>query len=262
MRRPPQLMALAALVSLFALPAAAQSVDEIVSKNLEAKGGLALLRQTNSVKMTGTFTAFQPPAAPGEAPAEVTMAMTTWAKRPSFVRREVEVPAPAGQAAARGPSRPTKVISAADGSTVWMQQGTNPPVELPAAQASQMLQNSEFDSVFVAYHDKDITIDLVGVEKLNGKDAYHLAVKRKNGPVQQYFLDRETGLETRVVTDVSQGGSTAKISTELSDYRNVDGRMVPFKMRQLVDGQPAAEMAIDRVEFNVDMPDSLFKLPR
>ncbi len=185
MRRPLQLVALTAIVSLFAFPAAAQSVDEIVSKNLQAKGGLDLLRQTNSVKMTGTFTTLQPPAAVGDNPTPVTMPMTTWAKRPNFVRREVEITAPAGQSPARGPSRPMKMISAADGSTVWMQQGTNPPVELPAAQASQMLQNSEFDSVFVAYRDKDVTIDLVGVEKVNGKDTYHLAVRRKDGPVQE-----------------------------------------------------------------------------
>ena len=242
-----------ALATLFVLPAFAQSVEEIVAKNLKAKGGLDLLHQTDSVKMSGTFTTYQP--------TRTAMPMTTWAKRPNFVRREVEVVPPPGLAQPV-PARPTKMVSAADGSTVWMQQGSGPPIELPASQAAQVLRDNEFDSVFVDYRDKAVTIDLVGVEKVNGRDAYHLAVRRKGGPVQHYFLDQETGLEARVTTDVSQGGSTATITTELSDYRDVDGRMVPFRMRQLVNGEPQAEMAIDHVEFNVAIPDSLFSPPR
>lgn len=253
MRRPVQLVAFAAIAFLTALPARAQTVDEIVARNLQAKGGVDLLRQTNSVKMTGSFKSFQP--------SETTMPMTTWAKRPNLVRQEAEVTLLPGQAPPGMPPGPMKIVRAADGTTVWMQQGPGPARALPAAQASQMMQDSEFDSVFVDYRTKGVTIDLVGTETLNGKTVYHLTVKKKNGPVQHYFLDAQTGLETKVGTEVSQGGSTAKVETELSDYREVEGRMVPFKTRQLVNGELEAEMTIEHVEFNVPMPDTLFKMP-
>lgn len=253
MRRPARLAASVAIALLFAVPALAQTVDEIVAKNLQAKGGLDLLRQTNSVKMTGTFKSFQP--------AEMTMPMTTWAKRPNLVRQEAEVTLPSNPASPAAPARPTRMVRAADGTTVWMQQGSGPAIPLPAAQAAQTMQENEFDSVFVDYRTKGVAIDLAGVEKLNGKDVYHLTVRRKSGPQQHYFLDTQTGLEAKVSTEVSQGGSIAKVDTELSDYRDVEGRMVPFKTRQLVNGQAAAEMTIDRVEFNVPMADTLFKMP-
>lgn len=254
MRRSFQLVASdLAIAFLFAVPAFAQSVDDIVAKNLQAKGGLDLLRETNSVKMTGTFKSLQP--------SEMTMPMTTWAKRPNLVRQEAEVTPPPGQAPPGMPAGPTKMIRAADGTNVWMQQGSSAPRALPSAQAAQMMQDSEFDSVFVDYRNKGVTIELVGVEKLGGKDVYHLKVSRRNGPLQHYFLDALTGLEAKVSTEASQGGTTATVDTELSDYREVEGRMVPFKTRQLVNGQLAAEMTIDSVEFNVPMADTLFKMP-
>lgn len=254
MRRSLQLTASSlATVFLFATPALAQSVDEIVAKNLETKGGMDLLRQTNSVKMTGTFKVLQP--------TEMTMPMTTWAKRPNLVRQEAEVTPPAGQAPPGMPAGPMKIVRAADGTTVWMQQGMMPAEALPSAQAAQMMRDSEFDSVFVDYRAKGVTVDLVGVEKLNGRDVCHLKVTKKGGVPQHYFLDAETGLEAKVSTEVSQEGNTVAVDTELGDYRKVEGRMVPFKTRQIVNGQTAAEMTIETVEFNVPMADTLFKMP-
>ena len=190
------------------------------------------------------------------------MAMTTWAKRPNLVRREVSVTPPAGQAPAGAPAGPIKMVQAVDGVSAWIQQGTSAPQALPAAQATQVMQETEFDSVFVDYKSKGLIIDLVGLEKLNGKDVYHLKVTRKTGPSQHYFLDAQTGLEAKVRTEVTQGASQATVETELSDYRDVEGRMVPFKTRQLVNGQAAAEMTIEQVQFNLPMPDTLFKMPR
>ena len=254
MRRSFQLVALVTVALLFAVPAHAQSVDEIIAKNLQAKGGLELLRQTATVKMSGTFKTFQP--------SETAMPMTTWAKRPNMLRREVEVQPPADQGRPAAPSKPVRMVNGSDGTTSWTQQGSAPAHVLPAAQGAVGPVDSEFDGVFIDYRAKGVTINLVGVETLNGKQVYHLSVQRKNAPVQQYFLDKETALEVKVSAEPSQGPSRAKVDTELSDYRTVDGRVVPFRMRQFVNGALAAEMVFDRVEFNVPMPDTLFKIPK
>lgn len=246
-------------VALAAVPASAQSVDAIVAKNLQAKGGVELLRSTNTVKMTGTFKSFQP--------SERTASTTSYAKRPDLRRQETELPSLPTSATA-APSKPLRMVFATDGRTSWMQQGLAKPQSMPAAQAATLPQDTEFDSVFIDYQSKGVIIKSLGVEKLGGRDVHHLTVTRKTGPVQHYYLDAETGLEAKVVTEVSQGGAmsqggqTAKVETEMSDYRTVDGRTVPFRMRQSVNGQVAAEMTIDTVAFNVEMPDSLFTLPK
>ena len=58
-----------------------------------------------------------------------------------------------------------------------------------------------------------------------------------------------------------QGGKTTRIETQLGDYREVDGRMVPFSIRQLVNGTVTASTTLDSVEFNAPADDSLFKMP-
>lgn len=262
MRRPLHLVAAVVATSIIVMPVAlaqkadqivAQTVDEIVAKNLAAKGGIDLVRQTTSVKMTGTFRVLKP--------TEMTMPMTTWAKRPNLMRQESEVTLSALQVPPGMPPGPMKTVRASDGTSVWIQQGAIPPRALPKEQAKAMMEGNEFETVFVDYESKGITIELLGVPKLNGRDVYHLKVSKKDGVAQHYYLDASTGLESKVSTEVSQGGDTARVDTELSDYRKIDGRMVPFKTRQSVNGELQAEMTVETVEFNLPMPDSLFAMP-
>ena len=86
----------------------AQTLDEIIAKNLKSKGGLDKIRATTSVKMTGKV------AADGK---DITM--TIWAKRPNLMRREYTVD---GQ----------NMVNAFDGTTLWMSAGTAPPQAMPA----------------------------------------------------------------------------------------------------------------------------------
>jgi outer membrane lipoprotein-sorting protein len=170
------------------------------------------------------------------------------AKRPNMMRREQVV---GGE----------NMVNAFDGSVLWVSRGTMPPEEIPGPQAAYARQDAEFDSVFVDYKQKGHSIQLVGREKRDGKDVFHLKVTKKGGPPQDYYLDAATGLEQAVSVTVAPGGKNTTITTELGDYREVDGRMVPFSIRQLVNGTVNASTTIDKVEFNVPADDALFRMP-
>ena len=239
MRRPLSLATLLLAFTWSAIPAAAQTLEDVLAKNLKAKGGAESLKSTNSVRMTGRLSA---PSAPGE------MAITIMAKRPNMVRREMAM---AGQTMAFG----------FDGTNVWAQQGAGPAQPITGPQADQVKQTAEFDSVFLTYKEAGHTVELVGPETVDGRSLHHVKVTRKDGMVQHYYLDAETGLEARMVVDADQGGMKMKVETSLSDYRNVDGRMIPFKLKQTTNGTPSAEITFDKIEFNVPMEDALFKMP-
>lgn len=218
-------------------PSQAQTLDEIIASNLKSKGGLDKLKATTTVKMTGRMTV-----------QGTELPVTTWAKRPNLVRREATM---AGQT----------MVNAFDGTTLWRAVATGPAEPLPGPQAAYAQQESEFGSVFVDYKERGHTIELVGREKIEGKDAHHLRVTRKGGPPQDYYLDAETGLEMRILMSLNQGGTPAAVVTDLSDYRNVDGRMVPFSVQQTVNGKRAASTTLEKVEFNVPVDDSFFRMP-
>jgi outer membrane lipoprotein-sorting protein len=239
MRRPlSPTAALLAAIFLAAGAVQAQTLDEIIDKNLKSKGGLDKLRATTSVKMTGKVTA------QGKE-----MPQTIWAKRPNLMRREAMVD---GQ----------RMVTAFDGKTLWMSAGAAPAQEMPGPQAAYATQQSEFDSVFVDYKEKGHTIELVGKEKVNGKDAYRVKVTKKGGPPQDYYLDAESGLETKISMSIDQGGRPAVVVTEMSDYRDVDGRLVPFSTRQLLNGNEMASITIEKYEFNPPIEDSVFRMPK
>lgn len=244
MRRSSHLVAGFAAV-LWLLPVAlhAQTVDDIIAANLRSKGGLEKIKATTTVRMTGSVVARD------MAGREVTGTLTMVAKRPNLMRRDAEIN---GQ----------RVVNAFDGSALWTAVGDGPPHQVPSTQNAYSRQDAEFDSVFVDYKEKGHKIDLVGKETLDGAPVYHLKVTKKGGPPQDYYLDVETGLEKKIsVTGRAPDGSQIVNVTEFSDYRSVDGSMVPFLSKQRQNGTVIATTTLDKVEFNVPIDDAFFRMP-
>jgi outer membrane lipoprotein-sorting protein len=243
MRRPLALAsALVAAVCFHVGSAHAQTVDDIIATNLKSKGGLEKIRATTTVRMTGTVVARD---MSGQS-VKGTMAMV--AKRPNLMRRDATV---GGQ----------RIVNGFDGTSLWMAMGTMPPRELPGPQAAYARQDAEFDSVFVDYKEKGIKIELVGTETVDGKPTYHLKVTKKGGQPRDFYLDPDTGLERKVSVSVqAPDGATLTQVTEFLDYRSIDGRLVPFKTRQVQNGKVTATLTLEKVEFNVPVEDSFFKM--
>lgn len=243
MCRPFQLAVIATALIWCSGLAQAQTVDDIVAANIKSKGGEVKIKATNSVRMTGSVVARDVNG------REITGSLTMVAKRPNLMRRDATVN---GQ----------RITNAFDGTSLWMAIGTTPPQELPGTQGAYARQDAEFDSVFVDYKEKGFVIELVGKEKLDGTDVYHLKVARKDGPPRDFFLDTGTGLEKKIVVSVpSPDGSTMTSVTEFSDYRTVDGCLVPFVLKQRQNGTVISTTTLDKIEFNVPVEDSYFKMP-
>ena len=240
MRRSLTTLATAAVALLLAAPAArAQTVDEIIAKNLEAKGGVEKLKSTESVRMTGTATV------QGNA-----LPVTTLSKRPNLMRNEIDM---GGQ----------KMTQGFDGTSMWIAMPGIPAQEVPPGPQVEILKRqSQFDPVFIDYKERGTTIELKGKVAEGGKDAYHLVVTPKEGPVAHYYLDAATGLEMRTVIEINDPQMKGTMETRLSDYRTVDGRVVPFSIVHVVNGNTAAEMKFEKIEFNVTVDDALFKMPK
>jgi outer membrane lipoprotein-sorting protein len=221
----------------------AQTVDEIVAKNLQAKGGAEKWGSVNSVKMTGKI------AAQGQE-----MPLTMYAKRPNLNRQEISLP-------------DGRIVQAFDGTTAWVINpllGTDTPQAVPGGVADMMKNSADFDGALINYKTKGHTIELVGKEKLADKDVYHLKVTMKGGQVQQYFLDAESGLELKTSAEVAlgMGGTKQTLDTEMSNYKPEGGIMLPHTVKQFVNGKPTVEMTVTAVEFNAPVDDAMFRMPK
>jgi outer membrane lipoprotein-sorting protein len=203
------------------------AVDEIVARNLKAKGGVEKLKAIRSVKITGRITA-----------QGTDMPMTTWAKRPNLLRREMQY-------------RDSKIISGFD----KPQEITGPPADMAKEEASN------FDGPLVDYKSKGYTVELVGIEEIDGRKANHLKITKTKGQVHHYYLGVTDDMEFRTVTTIEQGPVKGEVTTDLSNFQEVDGVILPFMMKQSMNGKPNLEVTIEKVEFNIPIDDAIFKMP-
>jgi len=237
---------LAFALSLLAVSAVAhaQTVDEIVAKNLQAKGGAEKWGSVTSVKMTGKI------AAQGQE-----MPLTMYAKRPNMNRQEISLP-------------DGRIVQAFDGTTAWVINpltGSDQPQPMPGGIADMMKNSADFDGALINYKTKGHTIELVGKEKLADKDVYHLKVTMKGGQVQHYFLDAQSGLELKTSAEIDMGmggGAKQTLDTEMSNYKSEGGIMLPHTVKQFVNGKPTVEMTVTVVEFNTAVDDAIFRMPK
>lgn len=216
--------------------AAAQNVDQLVAKNLQAKGGLEKIRSIQTIKQTGHMSM-----------QGVEGTLTVYGKRPNMVRQEIAL----GN---------QTVINAFDGTTAWIVNplaGSTAATELSGPQAAVIKEQSDFDGPLVDYQKKGYKIELMGTETLNGRQVYHLKLTNSAGQIQHYYLDAETGLEARVVSDTGLG----RLEQQLSDYRDVSGVKMPFSVKTFVNGLPMGQITVSTVEVNVKLDDAMFRIP-
>jgi outer membrane lipoprotein-sorting protein len=220
-------------------PALAQSVDEIVAKNLQAKGGVALLKQTTSVRTVATA------STPN---GDVTI--TSLSKRPNLMRNEVSG---AGQ----------NLVIGFDGTTAWIAPQGMPAQAMPPGPTTEIMkQTSQIDSPLLDYQAKGMKIELAGTESEGERKLHHLVLTPKVGPRMHYFIDAATGLESRLLIESEEAGQKTRMEIRFADYRTVDGRTVPFTTTQVMNGNEAGRIKFEKIEFNVPLDDEMFRMPK
>jgi outer membrane lipoprotein-sorting protein len=230
-----------ALLAVLTPALLAQTVDEIIAKNVEARGGLDKIKSVQSVKITGHMS-----MGPMEAP------ITMIQKRPDQMRMEFTIQ---GMTAVR----------AYDGSSGWAIMpftGKKDPEAMTADDVKEMQDQADLDGPLVDYKAKGNQVELLGKEKIEGTDAYKLKVTRKNGDVDTLYIDSDSGLEIKEDGKRVIRGSEQEFETSLGDYREVSGLLFPFAIESNLKGSTEKQkVTIDKIELNVPADASSFKMP-
>jgi len=233
-------LALAGLAAGAAGQATAPGVDDLLAKYFAARGGLEKLKGMTTMRMTGRV----------EAGGQQ-MEMVIVSKRPNLMRQEMTV---MGQ----------KIVTAFDGTRVWAINpltGSSTPQVMPGPQAQTMKEQADFDGPLVDYRAKGNKIERVGTDKVDGRETVKLKVTVKGGGVVTLDIDAATFLEVRLTREVDVSGTSTRIETLMSDFRDVSGLMMPHTVRTLLNGQQQAQMTISRIEVNPAVDDTLFAMP-
>jgi hypothetical protein len=221
--------------------ASAQTADELVAKNTQAKGGIDKIRAIKTLRKTGRLQQGGFVAAVGEE-----------SKVPNQLRVTFTI-------------QNMTQIQAYDGSTGWQIspfEGRKDPELLGEDDLRDLVEQADFYGPLIDYREKGHTIEYLGHEIVDGDDAYRLKVTLKNGDTIYYDLDPDTYLEIRVELQQVIRGSVRERVTELGSYKLVAGVYYPFSVDTGPKRNPTqrARITFDKIEANVDIPDADFKM--
>lgn len=224
----------------------ALTAEELVQKNIDARGGLEALRAINSLKTSGRLAFSQ-----GDFSME--LGYVSLARRDARLRNELSM------------QGLTQVTGYAGGDA-WIInpfQGRRDPERISAEDAKDFEVNADLDGPLVDWREKGHRLEYLGTEDIDGTEAHKLKVTLKNGDIQYRYLDPDYFLEILVVDQMLRRGIRRELETELGNYEKVHGVYIPFAMETGPRGQPRGQkLVIEKAEPNVPMDDALFAFPQ
>jgi len=236
--------ALIVLCVLCCLPAAsrAQTADELIQKNIQAKGGLEKIKAIKTLRVEARL----------DGGGGFTAVLGQENSRPNLVRSTFTI---------QGMTR----VIAYDGSTAWQISpfgGKKDPSLMGEDDMHGVLIDSDFDGPLVDYKAKGNTAEYLGHDVVDGDDALRLKLTLKNGDVIYYYLDPDTFLEIKKETEYHIRGAVRANVDELGSYKPVNGVMMPFSIASGPrDSNQRAIVTITKAEANVAIPDSDYAVP-
>ncbi|HEY1306830.1 MAG TPA: hypothetical protein VGF24_24925 [Vicinamibacterales bacterium] len=237
-----------ALLVCWALPALAQSADEIIEKHIAATGGRAAYEKITSRKASGAITLTTPVG-------ELSGTIELYSKKPNKSRTLIKLDLTALGAG--------QVVSDQrfDGTTGYVIDTIQGNRTIEGGQLDAM-RNGSFPSPLLNYKNLGATMTLGNREKVDGKDAYVLTMSPKTGPATRVFIDAESFMLVRTATtlNVPQLGGDIEQVVDFSDFRDVDGIKVPFRTKSSNPAQTVTA-TMTSITHNAEIDDATFSKP-
>ena len=219
------------------------TLDELVVKNVAAKGGADALHALQSLRLTGKLLMNQ---------GQVELRYIQTKKRPGELRTEATL-------------QGMTLVHAYDGKEGWKISpfgGRKDPEKMSADDVKSLIEDAEIDGPLVDWKSKGSTVDYLGTEDVDGTLAYKLKVVRKNGDVNFVYLDPDHFLEIRILTQRIKHGAQEEVETDVGDYEKIGDVFVPFSIESGRKGDPDKQkIIIDKAEANVPLDDAIFRFP-
>lgn len=219
------------------------TVDQLVAKNVEAKGGAEALHALQSVKYTGKMLVNED---------KIEFGFTEIKKNPGAVRMETSL-------------QGMTMVQAYNGKEGWQIspfRGRKDPEKMSADDTKSLIEEADIAGQLVDWKEKGSTVEYLGTEDVDGTLAHKLKVTRKNGDISYVFLDPDHFLEIRIVSQRIERGSQVETETDISDYEKINGVFLPFSMESGPKGvSDKQKVILDKAEGNPPADDKLFEFP-
>jgi hypothetical protein len=221
------------------------TAEQIVNKNVEARGGLRAWREIQTMTIAGKMDAG------GKQNVQLPFVMRL--KRPRMSRLEIDF---AGKTA----------LQVYDGKNGWKVRpflGRSEVEPYTAAELEVAAEQAELDGLLIDHEAKGIKVELTGEESVEGHDAYKLKITMRDEQVRHLWVDAHTFLEVKIEGFPRKlNGKMHSVETYYRNYASVGGLMIPFVLETVVEKvKPSRKITIETVTLNPILDDRAFAKP-
>jgi len=222
----------------------AETADEVINKHINAMGGLQKLKAINTKKLSVSM-----------ENRGMQFSVTILHSRPNKMKTEVEIMG-------------KKQITAFDGKEGWSINpftGRETVEKMSQDDVKEMNVEADFDGPLVDYKTKGHSVVLEADEDIEGSSCYHLKLSTKDNKVINYYVDKDSYLMVmQKVKSKNEDGSEVESETAFSNYKEVNGIMLPFSLEQrgTYQGQKTVlPVKVSDYQLNVEIPDAQYAPP-
>lgn len=223
----------------------AQSADDLVARNLAARGGADKLAALASVRFTGEL------IFPGDFKLTY---LETRQQAGGAVRID---------AALQG----LTLVQAYDGKEGWRInpfEGRKDAERMSADEARSVADTGSIEGPLLAARAEGSSVTYLGTEDVDGTKAYKLKVAQKDGDEFTYYLDPDSYLEIKMIEKRKLRGAEQENEYELGDYEAVGGVLFPYSIASGTKGSAPSQrqtVTISKAEANVSVEKAYFAMP-
>lgn len=202
-------LTLLALLASSGAHAAAPTVDELVQKNLAARGGADAMRAITAMHTVGKMRL----GGGLEAKTE------SYQLGPDKIRFEFSL-------------QGLTAVNAWDGKDGWAIQpfqGRKDPQKTSLDDNKPLIDGADIAGPLLDAKQKGIRLEYLGTEDIDGTEAHKLRATFQNGDSRVIYLDPDQYLEIRVVDHIIVRGQEQVQTTDLGEYEKVNGVYFPFE---------------------------------
>jgi hypothetical protein len=224
----------------------ALTAEQIVEKNVAARGGLEAWRKVQTMAWAGHM------ESPGAAIPSMPFLLEQ--KRPNKTRFEVTAMS----------QRTLRVFDGAHGWKVRPARDGKPDVQPYTPQELKFAREEQvIDGPLIDYQAKGTAVELAGVEQIEGHKAYRLHVRLASGERHDVWIDAQTFLDLKYDrTSYSASGVAGTVSVFYRDYKTIEGLHIPTTL-EIGAGSARVpdKMVIEKIALNPTLEDRAFARP-
>lgn len=213
------------------------SAEEVLQKCIERSGGAERLADAKSVEMTGAV----------EMVGRNVSGSIVINEQGEKSYSAIELPGIG------------KIEEGFDGSVAWESSAIQ-GARIKEGDEKAAVERSSSFRVLTHWKEYYSAIRTTGSEDVDGKPAWKVEMTPRQGKVETFYFDRDSGLLARMDQTVPSPLGEIPTELDLGDYRVIDGVQTPFSMTQKVVGQTIA-IRLEKVTYNGAITPGRFDLP-